>query len=80
MLDFLITSEFNKNPPNQSMIIELFPTQARNVRPTINNDITSTSRINIQQNLLSTQVSEFPESLGTNLGEENIATENGVES
>ena len=69
-----ITFEFNTTPPNWPMITELFLTKPRNSRVKINNENASASNVNIRQNSLTTQVEEVPESLTSNLGNENVET------
>ena len=64
--------ELNNTPSNRSTIAKLFPTQLRNVRIRINNDKAFVSNLTIEWNLITNQVSEGPDTLPNNLGNENV--------
>ena len=62
------------------MVPELFPIPKRKVRHRINNNSAQTSNINIEGNVLPTQVSEGTKMLPTNLGNEICSLDNAIES
>ena len=61
------------------MITKSFPTQPRNFALLMNNDTNSASNINVEQNLMTNQVAEVPDSSSKNLGDEHVVTNNPSE-